>query len=72
MAIVIEEKMIKCDGCGITTKHYRNNTESSGFMILIHLLLSIMTMGVWLGIIIVWKVLFAKIGGWKCNNTCGQ
>ena len=66
MATIIEEKIIKCSKCGIRTKHYRNNSKSSGFMILIHLVLTVITLGVWLALAIIWKVLFAKIGGWEC------
>ncbi len=32
-------------------------------MILVHLILAISTFGIWLGLVIIWKVLNAKIGG---------
>ena len=37
-------------------------------MILVHLILAISTFGIWLGLVIIWKVLNAKIGGWKCSE----
>lgn len=67
---IIEEQMIKCRTCKKITKHYRNNTKSSGFMILVHLILILMTVGAWLLVIVVWKLLNAKIGGWRCSE-CG-
>ena len=68
MAKIIEEQMMNCSKCKKLTKHFRNNSKSSGFMILVHLLLTIFTFGIWLLVIIVWKVLNAKIGGWKCSE----
>lgn len=71
MASVIEEKLKQCGNCKKTTKHHRNNKTSSGFMLLVHLILTIMTVGVWLVIIIIWKLLNTSIGGWKCSD-CGK
>jgi len=70
MANIIEEQLQYCSKCNKTTKHQRNNSKSSGFMILIHFILTIVTWGAWLLLVIIWKVLNAKIGGWKCSE-CG-
>lgn len=70
MAKVIEEQLKYCSKCGKTTKHHRNNTKSSGFMLLVHLVLTVVTTGIWLVFIIIWKLLNTKIGGWKCSE-CG-
>jgi len=68
MTAIIEEKIKHCKHCECKTKHYRNNTTSSGFMILIHLILIFITAGIWLPIVIIYKLLFAKIGGWTCGS----
>lgn len=68
MAQHIEETLRKCAKCKKTTKHYRNNSSSSAFAVLIHLVLAVLTMGVWLVLIVIWKVLNAKIGGWRCSE----
>lgn len=71
MAKVIEEQLFKCKSCKRRTKHLRNNTKSSGFMILVHLILTIATFGIWLLLVILFKLLTFKIGGWKCE-ICGK
>jgi hypothetical protein len=71
MAIVIEEKLQHCKKCAKTTKHHRNNNKSSGFMILVHLILTVVTAGFWLVLVIIWKILNSKIGGWNCS-VCGN
>lgn len=71
MATFIEERLRYCKRCGKTTRHCRNNTKSSGFMLLVHLVLTVVTAGVWLVLVILWKVLNTKIGGWKCSE-CGN
>lgn len=68
MTQIIEEKMVYCDNCKKDTKHYRNNSKSSGFMIFLHLVLTIGTVGVWLILVVIWKILNAKIGGWRCPD----
>ena len=65
---IIEEQMLPCKKCKKITKHYRNNTKSSGFMLLVHLVLTLSTLGFWLALVIVWKLLNLKIGGWKCSE----
>lgn len=68
MAKYIEEQLKHCKKCGRVTRHYRNNTKSSGFMLLVHLVLICMTFGLWLLLVIVWKLLNAQIGGWRCSE----
>jgi hypothetical protein len=70
MTKVIEEQLKKCNKCGKTTKHHRNNEKSSGFMLLVHLILTVCTAGIWLILVIISKLLTTKIGGWKCSE-CG-
>nr|WP_193988608.1 hypothetical protein [Lelliottia steviae] len=67
MPAIIEEKLMKCSRCSKTTKHHRNSSKSSGFMLLIHLILTIATAGIWLLLVIVWKIINKPIGGWKCS-----
>ena len=71
MTAIIEKKIKQCKNCERNTKHERNANTSSGFMILMHILLIILTAGIWLPIIVLYKVLFAKIGGWICRE-CGR
>jgi hypothetical protein len=68
MVAIVEEKMKDCGRCQKTTLHYRNNSESSRFMILIHIVMTLLTWGVWLVLLIIWKIMFFKIGGWKCSE----
>jgi hypothetical protein len=68
MAFLIEEKLQKCKKCIKTTKHHRNNSKSSGFMVLVHFILTVCTMGIWLILVILMKILETKIGGWKCSE----
>lgn len=70
MANVIEEQLKSCKKCKKTTKHHRNNSKSSGFMLLVHLVLTVCTVGIWLVLIILMKILNTKIGGWQCSE-CG-
>lgn len=71
MANIIEEQLKRCNKCNKITKHLRNNTKSSGFMILVHFILTICTFGVWLLLVIIWKILNTKVGGWQCSE-CGN
>ena len=68
MANYIEEKLINCKSCGKATKHHRNNNKSTGFMLLVHVLLTLCTFGVWFFLIASWKILFWKVGGWICSE----
>ena len=65
---VIEEKLNHCDKCECTTKHHRNNTKTGLIMILVHIVLTVFTMGLWLALLIFYKLVTAKIGGRKCSN----
>jgi hypothetical protein len=67
----VEEKLKHCKRCGKVTKHHRNNTKSSGFMLLVHVALTLLTAGVWLGLLIIVKILDSRIGGWSCSE-CGN
>lgn len=71
MTAIIENKVKHCRKCDKKTKHQRGNNKSSGFMILIHLILIVVTAGIWLAIILIWKILNYKIGGWSCAE-CGK
>ena len=63
------EKTIKhCNDCDTSTTHERNISKTSWLMIAIHLILIIITGGIWLAMIITWKVLTVKIGGWSCSE----
>ena len=68
MSKVIEQKLKHCNKCGKTTKHHRNNTTTGLVMILIHIVLTVVTAGIWLALLIIYKLLTAKVGGWKCEE----
>ena len=70
MAKAIEETLKKCTNCKRKTKHIRNITKSSSVMILVHIALTLVTMGVWLVLLLIWTILNAKVGGWTCSE-CG-
>lgn len=71
MAKIIEEQLKNCKSCGKVTKHHRNSSKSSGFTLLVHLVLTVATMGAWLVLVIIWKILNTQIGGWRCSE-CGK
>lgn len=68
MAKYIEETLKHCGKCEKETLHRRANSKSSGFAILVHIILVLCTMGIWLGLILFYKLLFVKFGGWKCGE----
>ena len=68
MSKVLEQQLKKCSSCKRKTTHLRNNSKSSGFMVMVHLILTICSVGLWLLIIVPWKVLNTKIGGWSCSE----
>ncbi len=70
MTKAIEEQLMKCKKCSKTTKHHRNTDKSSGFMLLVHLILTVCTSGIWLVLIVILKMLNSKVGGWACSE-CG-
>lgn len=67
----IEQTLKHCAKCEKQTIHYRNNAKTGLVMILFHIVLAIVTVGVWLVLLGFWKLLTAKIGGWKCQD-CPQ
>ena len=71
MAKIIEETLMHCGKCKKKTIHLRNGSKTGLLMFLVHLVLTVMTFGVWLVIVVVWMVLNAKIGGWMCKE-CGK
>ena len=68
MAKEIEETLKHCSMCNKQTKHMRNNTKTGLVMFLVHLVLTVFTWGVWLVLLIIWKILNTKIGGWTCSE----
>ncbi len=71
LAKAIEETLKHCKRCNKTTKHYRNINKTGLIMFLVHLVLTVVTAGVWLVILVIWLILNMKIGGWKCSE-CGK
>ena len=63
-----ESKFKYCGKCKADTLHYRNSSKTSFVMGLIHVVLTIVSFGLWLIPLILHSVLTAKIGGWKCSN----
>lgn len=68
---IVEQKLKHCTKCEKETIHHRNNTKTGLIMILVHIVLTIATMGAWLVLLVIWKLLTVKIGGWKCE-ACPQ
>jgi hypothetical protein len=71
MAKAIEETLKHCKNCDRTTKHMRNTNKTGLAMFLVHLVLTVVTGGIWLVLLIIWMLLNTKIGGWKCSE-CGK
>ena len=68
MAAYVQQSLKHCSKCKKTTLHQRNNSKSSGFMIFVHLVLTIVTAGLWLLPVLLVKLLSFRVGGWKCAN----
>ena len=64
----IESKIKHCTICNKTTEHHRNSSSTSFVMGLVHVVLTLASAGIWLLILIVWKLLNTKVGGWKCTH----
>jgi hypothetical protein len=64
----VEQKLKNCKKCGRQTMHGRNNSKTTGLGILVHLILILFTAGVWLLPLLIWKMMTAKFGGWKCTE----
>ena len=71
MGKAIEETIKKCNKCDKKTIHIRNTNKMGLGMFLIHLVLTVVTVGVWLVLLIIWMILNTKIGGWVCKE-CGM
>ena len=65
---IIEEKLKKCSKCKARTKHFRNYSKTSGFMLLVHIALGILTYGFWIAVVLIYKLLNSPIGGWMCSK----
>lgn len=71
MAKAIEETLKHCSKCNRKTVHLRNTNKTGLIMFLVHIVLTVITTGVWLILLVIWLILNAKIGGWTCNE-CGR
>ena len=73
MAKAIEETLKKCKTCNKQTKHMRNTTSTGFVMALIHIVLTVATVGGWLVLLVIWKILNMRVGGggWACDE-CGN
>ncbi|GAA4879740.1 hypothetical protein [Ferrimonas pelagia] len=71
MAKALEQTIKHCRKCDRKTTHQRTYNKTGLVMFLVHLVLTVATVGVWLLLLIVWKLLNAKIGGWICAD-CGK
>ena len=71
MGKAIEETLKKCKRCKKKTIHVRNTNKAGFVMILIHVVLVIITAGIWLIPLIIWHLLNKNIGGWTCQE-CGK
>lgn len=71
MAKQIEETIKKCGKCKKKTKHMRNGKKTGFVMALVHVVLVIVTAGIWLIPLIIWHLLNKSIGGWTCEE-CGS
>ncbi len=70
MAKDIEQTLKPCKKCSKQTIHHRAISKTSLFMLLVHIVLTVCTGGIWLVLLIIWKLLNTKIGGWSCKE-CG-
>lgn len=68
MAKSIEEKLKHCAKCKRSTVHRRNHNSTGLVMFLVHLVLTVVTMGVWLVLLVIYKIMTTKIGGWSCSE----
>ena len=73
MSNIIEEKIKHCDKCQCDTKHERNGSKSSGFMIFIHIVLTLMTWGVYLIPMAIYMLVSkASSDSWKCASCASN
>lgn len=71
MVKILEETLRKCRKCKKPTRHMRNATKPGFVTIVFHLIAILLTFGVWLIVIAVWRLLNTKFGGWVCAE-CGH
>ena len=71
MAKAIEETLKHCSKCNKKTVHMRNANKTGLVMFLVHIVLTIVTYGIWLVLLVIYLILNAKIGGWTCRE-CGK
>lgn len=71
MAKALEETIKPCRRCDKKTVHQRSYNKTSPIMWLVHLVLTVVSVGTWLVILLIWLLLTKKIGGWTCRE-CGK
>ena len=71
MAKALEETLKFCKHCQRKTKHQRTYSKTGLVAFLVHLVLTIFTAGAWLVLLVLWKLLTTKVGGWTCAE-CGK
>lgn len=67
----IEEKLKMCSECKTYTQHLKCNSKTSGFMLLVHIALGLLTHGFWIAVILIYKILRSPIIDWTCSK-CGK
>lgn len=72
MVNIIEKRLKYCKRCKTVTKQMRNSKTPSGFMLLVHLAMTVATGGIWLVLVIIWKLLNFNTGGWVCSQCGGK
>ena len=71
MAKAIEQTLKQCKKCSKKTIHHRSIDKTGLVMFLVHIVLTILTAGAWLVLLLIWVLLNKKIGGWSCSE-CGN
>ena len=64
----LEQTIRPCRKCGTATVHSRPNSKTTLLGLAIHLCLAIVTGGIWLAVLLIYKVCTIQIGGWKCQG----
>lgn len=67
----IEQHMKHCSRCNRKTVHVRNVSKTGAVGFLVHLVMTVITAGAWLVLLVAYKLLTMKIGGWSCGE-CGK
>ncbi len=71
MAKVVEQSLAFCPNCQKKTMHYKETKKLSWLM---HLVLIIITAGLWLAFLVItmiWHMFTKKIGGKRTCSQCG-